>query len=403
MATTPSVSNDPGTPSASSTATEITAKKWNIWATIEKLEETQNEFYPDVTRRVIPILRAWGEKWGGDLDWRSILNKGTLIKEVEESIVAIHYLLQATTSESGQPKIIVMDVCAGKGFFSFLLSYLKPPQVQEIIMVEKADINWHHIIHGANPTAETEGRPKITIWDNTNLHDYDNVLERLMDLPLPVAMTGIHLCKQLGPSFCGLVNGLGPKCVYACLAPCCVPRAVTAQKNNKNKTSKPFVVSVQLEESHDDRQTRKDYMEMKGRLKKKPEGGPCYYCHNDDHGIIACPILPTLPRPEQVIIRQAFHAATIPCWNCLELGHFKSACPVAVERSTPLSMQAPTTELDVSRVLASDKPYNAYCYLLAESFQNRKFEVIETELESSERHQAGNWNGAAKNIFIVAR
>ena len=75
--------------------------------------------------------------------------------------------------------------------------------------------------------------------NNENLHDYDVVLDKIMDLPFDkVALCGIHLCKQLSPSFIGLVNGLGSKCIYASLMPCCMPSAVTSQKRNKNNPKK---------------------------------------------------------------------------------------------------------------------------------------------------------------------
>jgi len=351
---------------------------------------------------------------------------------MEESIVAIHHLLQGTTtttttrtSGSDEDKFIVMDVCAGKGLFSFLLSYLAGhyhdhdhhtnTNIERIIMLEKATINWFHIDE-ANKTAEMEGRPKIIIWKQTNLHDYDAVLDRILDLPHPVAMSGIHLCKQLGPSFCGLVNGLGGKCIYACLTPCCMPRAVTAQKNHKTKK---FTLVVQLEESMEERQSRKDYMERRERVKYKPVGGPCFYCHDDKHDLRECSLLPTLPKNEQISIRQAWHAATVPCWNCLEYGHFKTDCPKAVDAdadadssnskssSSHHSQQPPSLTLDVSNVLQEGKPYSAYCHLLAGSFQNAKHvkevRVIETELENLGKHQEGNWNSERKSIFIVVK
>ncbi len=380
-----------------------TTGRWNIYSALEELEVDQQEFYPDLTPRVIPVLREWAKKWDGHPDWRSLLNKNSLHKELEESIVAIHYLLEATRDREIN-SVIVLDVCAGKGLFSFLLSYLKPPHIKEIIMIEKAAINWYHIIHGANPTAQEEGRPYITIWDNTNLHDYDDVLDKIIALPLPVAMTGIHLCKQLGPSFCGLVNGLGEKCIYACLAPCCLPRAVTAQKNHPTQeNSKAFTLAVQLKETEEERKIRKDYMERRGRLKRKPRHGPCFYCHDEKHGLIDCPILPTLPIMKQQRIRRSFHAATVPCWNCLEYGHYKQICPEVVERSNPLAVQAPQMELDVSKVLGLEKPYHGYCHLLAGCFQDRSPIVVETELENTEKHQDGNWNSERKSIFIVAR
>lgn len=119
------------------------------------------------------------------------MNKATLLKEVEESIVAIHHLLKAmspttatdqqisTTTEplstnknkeSEEPKIIVMDMCAGKGLFSFLLSYLKPPQIQEIIMVEKekSQLAPHH------SWRQSERRGRRSIYD-FHLEEYQPI------------------------------------------------------------------------------------------------------------------------------------------------------------------------------------------------------------------------------------
>lgn len=384
---------------------------WKIWKTADKLEESiSNHFYPEITTKVVSILREWGNKWAGEDGWMSLLNKGSLFHEMEESIVAIHYLLEGK-DEDECDEFIVMDVCAGKGLFSFLLSYLRHPKIVRIVMLEKATINWFHIEEG-NKTAELEGRPMISIWDNTNLHDYDEILDRVIDLSYPVAMSGIHLCKQLGPSFCGLVNGLGSRCIYACLTPCCMPRAVTAQKNNKTK--KKFNLSIQLEETTQDRRERQDYMARRERARRKPVGGPCFHCHDESHGLRECSILSTLEKNQQISIRQAWHAATVPCWSCLQFGHFKTVCPAVKEdsdiavksSSSHNSLMPPTLILDVSDVLKATRPYSSYCQLLANSFQthNRKeVKVFETELEKDGNHQEGNWNSERKAIFIVVK
>ena len=372
---------------------------WNVWKTADRLEEAAPTFYPTLTPRVVSILRQWASIWAGQPEWRSLLNKTTLLHEIEESIVAIYHYLERTSSSNKQKSHIVVDMCGGKGIFSFLLSYLRPPNVDHIILLEKATaINWHHI-EAANTTQEAEGRPRIILWPNTNLHEYDVVLDRLLALELPLAVTGIHLCKNLGPSFCGLVNGLGPRCLYACLAPCCLPRAVTAQKNNHGKK---FALTIQCQEIHHDRQTRLDYRERRERLKRKPVGGPCFYCHDETHGIKDCSVMPMLPSAQRLEISQAYHAATIPCWNCLEFGHYKRDCPSGVEKAAG-SFQAPTMSLNVSQVLQTSQPYTTYCHLLARSLQHRaKVDVVETELENNENHQDGNWNSQRKAIFIIA-
>lgn len=386
---------------------DISSANWRIWKTIQKLEDSiPNHFNSELATQIVSILREWGEKWDGDETWMHLLNKGKLFHEIEESIVAIDYLLKGTDDNED---FIVLDVCAGKGLFSFLLSYLRHPKIVRIVMLEKAAINWHHIEEG-NKTAELEGRPEICIWDNTNLHEYDLVLDRVIDLSYPVALSGIHLCKQLGPSFCGLVNGLGDRCIYACLTPCCMPRAVTAQKNNTKK--RRFTLSIQLEETTEGRQARKDYMARRERLRRKPQGGPCFHCHDKNHGLRECPILPTLEKDEQISIRQAWHAAIVPCWNCLQFGHFKNECPAIKAggevkcSSRHHSLLPPALCLDVSNVLKTSRPYSAYCNLLAGSFQmnhHKVVKVLETELEKDGKHQEGNWNSERKAIFILVK
>ena len=240
---------------------------WRIWKAVDKLELRKDDFYPEITVRVIEILRKWGMKWQGDPKMVSLLNKSTLHHEIEETIVAIHYLFEGLSTR--QEKLChVIDACAGKGMLSFLLSYLKHPKINSIVMLEKATIDWNHI-QESNKTAREENRPKIDIWSNTNLHDYDDVLDRMIALPHPIAMCGIHLCKQLGTSFCGLYNGLGEKCIYGCLSPCCMPRAVTTQKTTNAKKRKIFTLSVQLAETVEDRRARREYMLRRKRLRRR--------------------------------------------------------------------------------------------------------------------------------------
>ena len=239
---------------------------WSIWKAVDKLELQRYQFYPEITARVLEILKEWGRKWQGNPKMASILNKSTLHHEIEESIVAISFLFEGL-SRRPEKLCHVLDTCAGKGFLSFLISYLKHPKVSSIVMLEKATIDWSHI-EESNKTAEAEKRPYISIWKNTNLHDYDDVLDRMLALPHPIAMCGIHLCKQLGPSFCGLYNGLGKKSIYGCLSPCCMPRAVTTQKRNAKKR-KIFTLSVQQAESAEERRGRRDYMVRRQRLRRK--------------------------------------------------------------------------------------------------------------------------------------
>ncbi|CAJ1964897.1 unnamed protein product [Cylindrotheca closterium] len=373
-------------------------KLWRVWKAADELEERQKEFYPSVTPKIVSILRQWGTKWEGKDGWKSLLDKHSLVHEAEESIVAIYHLMKGVSSRTNP--YIAADVCGGKGLLSFLLSYYEAPNLHSIILLDKADIDWNHI-HEANSTAGQEKRPPIHIWSETNLHDYDSILDRFQELPYPLAMTGIHLCKQLSPSFCGLVNGLGrDRCIYACLSPCCMPRAITAQKKNPNTS---YSVPIQQLENTVDRNARRDYMERRERLKRKPKTGPCFHCKAPDHNLIDCQLLPTLPKEEQTQIRQAWHVATIPCWNCLELGHYKSECPRNNDSSIRNSKQPPMVDVDVTNVLKGPKPYETYCNLLTNGLPSWQCQVIETELENQEKHQEGNWNSGRKSIYIVMK
>ena len=239
---------------------------WSIWKAVDKLEARRDNFYPEITGRVIEILNDWGMKWQGNPKMASVLNKSTLHHEIEETIAAIYFLFEGL-NRCPEKSCHVVDTCAGKGMLSFLLSYLKHSKIRTIVMLEKATIDWSHI-EESNKTAEEETRPDISIWKNTNLHDYDDVLDRMLALPHPIAMCGIHLCKQLGPSFCGLYNGLGEKCIYGCLSPCCMPRAVTTQKRNAKKR-KTFTLSIQLAETPEERRSRRDYMLRRERIRRK--------------------------------------------------------------------------------------------------------------------------------------
>lgn len=370
---------------------------WRVWRTADSLELAAPNFYPKITYQVVQILRKWGSLWAGRDDMQSVLNKTSLQHEVEESIVALHHLLEHAPNH----KYIAVDVCGGKGLFSFLLSYLQPKNLDRIVLLEKADINWHHL-SVANVTCEEENRPPIDIWANTNLHHYDQVLDRLLQLPFPVAMTGIHLCKKLGPSFCGLVNGLGnEKCPYACLAPCCLPRFVTQQKYNKPINGQ---ITVQIKETTEERGNRLSYMLRRESLKKKKKGPPCFLCHDLQHALRACPDLQSKPREEQLSLLSAEHAARVPCWQCLELGHYKADCPsnALFLSNAPPAMEPPNVAMDVSGVLAKEQPFQSYCQLLADTMQQRETQILDPGLENDGKHQAKNWNSERKSIFIVA-
>lgn len=216
------------------------------------------------------------------------------------------------------------------------------------------------------------------------------------------------------------MNGLGDQCIYACLAPCCIPRVVMSQKRQETTTTpfridqtKEYTLTVQLLESIEERQIRLDYMQRRQRTRRKPREGPCFFCQDETHGLLDCTLLPKLPIMQQMKIHREFHSATVPCWNCFQFGHYKEDCPVVVSKKLT-AMHPPQMKVDVTQILQAERPFQTYCTLLAECFQNRCYEVIQTDLEKSESHhqehpspqqdqQESNWNSERKSIFIVAQ
>lgn len=96
---------------------------WHVWRTAERLEQyglsssLPAEDTHELTKRVVSILRQWAEKWAGEKDWHGLLNKKSLLHEVEESIVALHlFILWMNTNQQLEP-LICVDVCCGKGMY----------------------------------------------------------------------------------------------------------------------------------------------------------------------------------------------------------------------------------------------------------------------------------------------
>ena len=96
-----------------------TTNHWSIWKAIEKLEgrHKDNDFYPEITLRVIEVLKKWGSSdWTKDPKMSSLLNKSGLYHEIEETIVAVYFLFEGLKRRHSEiNKCHVIDVCAGKG------------------------------------------------------------------------------------------------------------------------------------------------------------------------------------------------------------------------------------------------------------------------------------------------
>ena len=427
--------------------------KWRIWSVVKELETNglssssssgsgaiagahgDDGQVAGLTNRVIQILQQWGESWAGQSGWHTLLNKKSLLHEVEESIVTLHFLLNWLERRCEQTPVTLVDVCCGKGILSMLASYLFRDMVSThvtgIIMLDKQrDINWNHIL-ASNENSQDECRPMIQTWGGCNLHDIDQITERLEGRYGPVALVGVHLCNLLSPACVGIANSLGPeKCPFLCLAPCCLPRVVrdlhkpdigvmipkrTISKYDKEGSSLP----VRIHETAEGRGLRKEANQLRVAAKKRTFTDlPCYLC-SEMHPIHKCKLLPPDDNERLDIFQRA--ASVNPCWKCGEIGHFRMECPSTELASKPRLALPPTMNLDVSSVLNKDdddeeihgeekksrRLFEGYCHLLGTAVQRDTVEVFDVGLinTSAQHNNAANhdnWNRDRKSIFIVA-
>lgn len=365
-------------------------KDWHVWKTAEYLEcngvrrnstviSPENDTCPTLVQGVVNILRQWGNQWAGDSDWQGILNKSTLLHEIEESIVTLGFLMKFLDELGDNENIVIVDVCSGKGIFSMLVSYLcqGDSRVKQIVMLDKGNIKWNHC-EKINASAYEEGRPKIETW-RCNLHDTDDIVQRLDSVKYPLAVVGIHLCKTLSPSCIGVVNQL-TSCPFFVLAPCCLPRSVLQRKYGKKS-----VLQVLQYESIQER-------EMRFLAKKRR-----------DAAMSRKPVVRPISMVDQLSsLVDTKGLVETACWKCGQIGHIKADCKSIQRTGKPQLLKVPVTEIDVTHVLDSEEPFKTYCCLLSKSIQMKNVNVVDTGLVNENvQHQEGNWNSGRKSIFIV--
>ena len=414
----------------------------HVWRAVNKLTTTSTLKDHPLTPIVVSILQQWAEiadcssPEQNQPEMMGILNKNNLLHEVEESIVALGFFKtwldqQQHQRHNGNFSINLVDLCCGKGICSMLASYVfqGDPRVSKIIMLDNnSELDWSHVsivnrhaIQDHRPLIEThqgnlfEMDDVIQLLSNNN--DYDNdAFETDENEISPLAFIGIHLCKNLSPTFVGIANALGSKKVpFLCLAPCCLPRVVLGGRKNQSgdgtKTRKRLLEVAQYE-SPFQRQAR--LVAAKRRRQAKQRRSPCLLCQSTDHRLHQCSHFSLMgPSEQQKLLKRA--AELEPCWKCGEIGHVKSECPSNQTSSLPPLIPRAVTRLDVSPItkilttnnIKSDDidPFESYCNLLSKAIERDEKHLFESGLENTHaksRQHESNWNRGRKSIFIVA-
>ena len=389
---------------------------WHVFRAANQLEENglstadngSNRRRDDLTRQTVKILRQWGDKWAGKREMQTLLNKPELLHEIEESIIALapfcDWLDSLTTTQQEMEPITLVDVCAGKGILSMLASFVlqDDSRIGKIVMLDKAEMNWNHILI-ANDDAERDDRPPIITWSKCNLHEIDEVVVRLNNLDTPLAVVGLHLCKSLSPAFVGICNRLGATtCPYVCLAPCCLPRVVAKPKRS-TKENKARTIDVMTYETGDERLERNKALARRRAAMKRFSDCECFLCKSTSNRVQNCNLLPADVDMQMDIFRKS--AASMPCWRCGELGHQKRECPSEQTAGKPSLVQPPHLSLDVSSVMDSDRPFETYCELLSTALDRPNVRIEENLLVNNRRvnkqHTDSNWNSGRKSTFII--
>ena len=218
-----------------------------------ELYKTYKDLIDDLIAYVLPF---WNKKWRFHSAFKQIVNKKKLSHEIEESIVALHFVLAmlAQIAVSDAPKqqqksVSLIDLCSGKGILSLLLvSFIKlVPKYQHLCScidcIYLMDRNWDNLDYlEAEEMKEAKQdyakRPKSPIKSDhlsiasmefgielvpirCNIH-HTKVYDFITGLGKECILLSIHLCRRLSVRAIKLFNGI--KSIFAfLLAPCCLP------------------------------------------------------------------------------------------------------------------------------------------------------------------------------------
>lgn len=176
--------------------------------------------FPDLKVKVLDLLERWHSSWWCDA--RAIQQPRFWKKEIEESIQPLSWALEFLAEKSA----IVIELGAGKGVFSQLLSHLAPASsIRKLLLLDKAYERAGgtlrplstRSIELANETALVPLELWPTHLESKAVHD---MLAALRNSDSRILLVGIHICKELAPRTVNLFNRFGDE-LY--LAPCCIP------------------------------------------------------------------------------------------------------------------------------------------------------------------------------------
>lgn len=199
-------------------------------------DATEARVYRRIVDQLAARLMGWHTKFSGVPSSAHFFNKTSFMHEMEEVLLPLRvlYAMQDLSRppsqveltpgpppepelDAGAEPIIVVDLCAGKGFLPMCLAHGALEyrsdhaqgagaciEVSRVLLLEKARVNWAHL----RDSPKWKGAPDVEIWgpprEKLNIFD-ESLVGRLAELHGRLLLVGIHLCRypsRLPPSPC---------------------------------------------------------------------------------------------------------------------------------------------------------------------------------------------------------
>lgn len=191
-------------------------------------DNNESRVYRWIVDQLAARMTGWHAKFSGVPSCAHFFNKTSFMHEMEEVLLPLRVLVamqgaswpqlqdeltqeppvEAEPEPDPQPEpIIVVDLCAGKGFLPMCLAHgavvhgsdraqagNSCVQVSRVLLLEKARVNWAHL----RDSPSWKGAPAVDIWgpprEKLNIFD-ESLVGRLAELPGRLLLVGIHLCR----------------------------------------------------------------------------------------------------------------------------------------------------------------------------------------------------------------